>query len=266
MKAIRMCYARILGGCSAGLSREHYISRAVLDQLGAIYIEGLGRTPDGGYSSTSLTAKVLCRSHNSELHRLDTEAGQAFRLLRDLQTSLDVGSPPAPLRTERVDGLLFERWFLKLALGLIASGQIGMRDQNVKIAAVRPGYELTLLKIAFGQQDWPAKWGLYLDSVDGQSFCAPTTKDDSTAEFGAEPLTNAADNTLWGLRVWIRSFPFLLAFGKPDYLESTMHRPGVLVLDDPTQRNANTIELSWGDDGQHHETLHLSRIGTHDAT
>jgi hypothetical protein len=85
----RQCYASALGNCSTGLTREHYISASVLNEVGSsIWIEGTMRTPAAHYPVSALTAKVLCAIHNRQLSDLDTAAAYAFRKMREFQSDL----------------------------------------------------------------------------------------------------------------------------------------------------------------------------------
>ena len=76
------CYLRDVCDCSEQISREHYISRSVLDQLGEIIrVSGAPwLRPDETLSTTieNLTAKILCKRHNEALSPLDAEAGHFF--------------------------------------------------------------------------------------------------------------------------------------------------------------------------------------------
>src|SRR5262249_13219652 len=87
------CYLRGTHDCSNKISREHYISKAVLEQLGRVVrISGASWQPSGKPFETapnSLTAKILCRRHNATLSPLDTEAGRFFSELTDALSDLD---------------------------------------------------------------------------------------------------------------------------------------------------------------------------------
>jgi hypothetical protein len=77
------CYLRNTRDCSEQISREHYISRSVLTQLGEVLrISGAPwLDPDQTLDTTveNLTAKILCKRHNEALSPLDGEAGLFFR-------------------------------------------------------------------------------------------------------------------------------------------------------------------------------------------
>src|SRR5687768_8697358 len=73
------CYAAPLGGCSAVLSDEHFVSFALLEKLckdeRGIFVRGLGGNPAGKWMQPERVAsRVLCTSHNGALEPLDAFA------------------------------------------------------------------------------------------------------------------------------------------------------------------------------------------------
>ena len=75
------CYMSPSRNCSTKISREHYISQAILDQFPVLTVSGLpwqqaGEAPQ--FAPRALTANVLCTRHNSPLSPLDTLAARAF--------------------------------------------------------------------------------------------------------------------------------------------------------------------------------------------
>src|SRR5579872_4971666 len=87
------CYLRETGDCSEQISKEHYISRAVLQQLGEVLrISGVPwLPPEQTFDTTvqNLTAKILCRRHNEALSPLDAEAGIFFSSLTEALLDLN---------------------------------------------------------------------------------------------------------------------------------------------------------------------------------
>ncbi len=153
----RECYAAPLGGCSGGLSREHYISAAVLREVGGkVWIEGAARTPAAAYGVDALAAKVLCRHHNNQLSSLDAVAADAFRIMREFQTAFDAGATRTESQSATVNGYALERWMLKLALGMLAARQLRDPQRDQPTASVRQGYELALLRVLFLGGAWPS--------------------------------------------------------------------------------------------------------------
>ncbi len=60
------CYLASSQNCGGGLSREHYISRALIDQRD-VFVRGMPwqKAEVQRLSPDNLTAKILCRRHNS---------------------------------------------------------------------------------------------------------------------------------------------------------------------------------------------------------
>lgn len=111
----RSCWAYCLGDCQGPLSKEHVISAAVFDET-MLHVEGIQAFGDEPrvVSRASLTARMLCREHNSRLSPLDAEAA---RLSDAIKTARADGAPV----THRVNGVLLERWALKSLVNLLAS-------------------------------------------------------------------------------------------------------------------------------------------------
>ncbi|GAA4553781.1 hypothetical protein [Pseudonocardia xishanensis] len=119
------CYAASSADCSEDLTREHWFSKSILDQIGekTFWVEGLRWQKGPGkkeVSHKSFRSKVLCGRHNEALSALDAEAAEFFGVCARCQD----------LMVSRTPGRLFamfagddiERWMLKVVLGGIASG------------------------------------------------------------------------------------------------------------------------------------------------
>jgi hypothetical protein len=254
----RRCYAELLGGCDK-LSREHYISESVLLDISGgknIWLQGSKRTPEAWLSPSALTAKVLCRHHNSALSRLDASAATVISNLRRYQTSLDNGEEPGS-SSVAVDGSHFELWLLKVAFGLLASDQ--MRPPTSTAGPARMRRHDDTLRVLFGLRPWPRNWGMYFNATVDEQFKAPTLNDGSMSEFGVEPQW--AQSELWALNVWIRSLPLKLCLGRPDNLPPEFFRPSALTLRSQSGHSALTLDLAWGDDGMEHQPVSMDRVG-----
>lgn len=120
------CFLQGYGTCGKRLSREHYISEAVLKQLASgktVALGGLPWQPERTLQSIgigALQARILCEGHNSALSPLDEEAG---RLLRTLDAIDKSHREVAPLSS--FDGQRVERWLLKIICGLVAGQGLG---------------------------------------------------------------------------------------------------------------------------------------------
>ena len=233
----RGCYAGTLSDCSAKLSREHYISRAVLEEIGtAPMLSGL--TFLGGEEkrlpNSALVSKILCDRHNTQLSPLDDEAARALRALRRFEKGNkdSVTSPTDDF--EFVDGPRLEAWMLKTLLGLLAAGLIA--DTGEPVVGVREGAEPALLEVLFRGRAWPEGWGLWVHP--------------SSATFGAAadialgPLI--FEGQVWAVAVEFGPFLFQPALGRPDN-PAAVHRPGALVVLKDQINVQKTLALGWPD-------------------
>lgn len=155
------CYAKHLGGCTHK-SREHFISRSILEIIGPFNIQGFPWLKSGGVgaaSAGSLTATVLCDHHNSSLSTLDFEAA---RFLRHLML-LDSKSTPQQLEeipaTLSIEGTLLEKWLLKTLCGVMASGNFLIDGKA--FGKVQPSEYL--VNLLFSNEPWMKGVGLYAD-------------------------------------------------------------------------------------------------------
>jgi hypothetical protein len=127
--AMEKCYLKSLGSCDGKLSREHLISRSVLEFLygtAGLQISGLPWIERGQSREVpldALTTKCLCRKHNSALAPLDTAALQFFQSIHNF--IMDDKANQSFL----VCGHDIERWLLKTTIAMAVSGNFG--DENV---------------------------------------------------------------------------------------------------------------------------------------
>jgi len=127
---------------------------------GEIEVIGLPHAGPSGVTKVtpkSLTAKFLCKNHNSELASVDTEGTRwiteifdGFNAVRDETLQAD--------RVVQIDGNLVERWIFKIACGMIASGNARL-DFGRVLKTVPP---LEALKVLFGDREFDGDLGLYV--------------------------------------------------------------------------------------------------------
>ncbi len=151
------CYAQILNDCSSKLSREHYVSQAVLDLLGDEHrITNARWLPPGEQSkplaTSALGSRILCEKHNCALSPLDAHARHFFGAL--LWGISD--RPPQQLhRRVTIDAHLLELWLLKACCGAFASGSLLERRRSVPRRI--PDSWVSLL---FSGTDWQPTTGM----------------------------------------------------------------------------------------------------------
>ncbi len=155
------CYLRNTGDCSEQISREHYVSRSVLEKLGRIIaISGAHWLGEGQVLETAvgnLTAKILCKRHNEALSPLDLEAGIFFEALADALIDLDRKTISRKPIFHLASGEALELWLLKVACGHYFG--IGAKD-GVRLDRI---YRIDLSRVqrAFFEREWSARCGLY---------------------------------------------------------------------------------------------------------
>lgn len=95
----RTCYAAPLGGCSGGLTREHYISRSVLVAMGSgpTWIEGAQTLPDNSYPADALSVLLEQVATSATSWRILHRLGLAERQeeIADLESRAQAHSNPS---------------------------------------------------------------------------------------------------------------------------------------------------------------------------
>lgn len=218
------CYLSGFGFCSGRLTREHFVSESVLEQIGggtSVRVGGHHWQPPRTFHAIgigSLTAKVLCKGHNSDLSPLDTVAKNLFELF----TMIDAAPLDAPEHT-LFDGLLFERWLLKSLSGLAAGGNIN--------SGVVPDRWKRLLT----GESWPEKWGLYV--TPGRNVVTAGVLD-------IQPFSNTGTREVTASRFVFADVEFILLLAEPlKGPPSGIRRPRGLIFN--TDVGHRSVEFRW---------------------
>jgi hypothetical protein len=235
------CYAAELGGCSTQISKEHYVSDAILRlvSLGepAVLVRNLvfqspqTLEPRG---ISNLVAKVLCSKHNSDLSRFDC-AGQALFAGMD-QIDSAAGKPDQLPTTIVVNGDDLERWMLKTLCGGIFSGNIPVSGGSLK--SIRP--PKAWLSILFEDGHFPPGQGLYVRAgTPGIVF----STEPSVLKMA---VVSDSNDVVIGFTVWVFNFEFTLVLASlpsncPPTLEYAHHRPKGVVVHGSSKR----IQIEW---------------------
>jgi hypothetical protein len=156
------CYAKILSDCSPELSKEHYVSRSILDLLGDVHvISNVSWLPPGAQSkplpSSALGSKILCKRHNEMLSGIDARAKAFFE---QVLWAFSASSVALPDRRVAVDGDALELWVLKACCGIFASGELLVQGRQTE-------YSLPVewLRILFQAAPWTRNTGLHIRLV-----------------------------------------------------------------------------------------------------
>ncbi len=181
------CWAESLGDCDGGISREHIVSESLFVSS---YVDVKGfewcKEETERIGLASLTKKVLCRRHNSQLSKIDSAAAHAFDILRrQTKLSNDRGKQPEKKYkkiTFSINALALEQWPLKTLINICFGEKYFIGPTSSQQG--RPSDEL--VKIVFGKDRFGAKNGMYvaakaggtLNFTDTISF-SPLLKDNS---------------------------------------------------------------------------------------
>jgi len=163
MNCVEGCWAGSLGNCGGGISREHYVSQCVFPDQ-AIFVQGLDwcLNEPKEIRIETLTAKILCKDHNSALSELDSEAGRAFDSFREF-TRDKIQREKMPyinwaFKQQTIDSRKLERWCLKTLLNFSFG-----RNLIIGPGSHKPGsVPAELARIAFGLEDFTDGRGIYI--------------------------------------------------------------------------------------------------------
>lgn len=197
------CWAFSNGDCSGKLTGEHIISKGIFKENN-IYVKGFDWCINDyqAIGLNSLTKKVLCNKHNSTLSPVDVGGINAINSLErvfSLCNELDLNnSKIINLQIPNIDGHLFERWLLKVAINLIAGSDIILGDMGEE-SGKPPPY---LIDVVFGKLDFSHFMGLYFLISENSHLSANT-------EIAITPLIK--ENRIGGYYFSIFGFDFVLS-------------------------------------------------------
>lgn len=199
------CWAAALGGCDSKTSREHLVSDGLWDGP-RIRVQGLPWCRDEPkiVGRNALTAKILCRSHNSALSPVDTAGRDAFRALANAAKFAD-NRTKITARTWipfhfRIDGQLLERWFLKTLINLVYLRERPLPWSIGGSTHAPPG---VLIDAVFGVRALSKPLGLYGVAVLGEAAVSS-----DKVEF--RPLLTLNGSQIAGGLFFFRGFRYLL--------------------------------------------------------
>lgn len=222
------CYAVHLGDCIGGISKEHYISRSLLELAGkTVQVSGFPwQEPHEPMEIGigALTSRILCSHHNSELSPLD-ETGRIF--LPAVKSSFDeaVGNEIFAHEVFSIDGIKLELWLLKILCGIFAA------SSTVEV----PG---RWIEILFEREPFPEDSGMHIFGEPGSSGWF----------FNLVRVISVQDKKgdIAGAKFGVGGLALLLAFGQPLFSEEgiqSLYRPQSIVI----EKDAHTkrLDFSW---------------------
>lgn len=203
------CYLSPVGSCGTQMTKEHFISRNILERLttSTLRFENAGHF-FGGQETVeigidSFSAKVLCDKHNSALSDLDAAAGTAFSTIEALAknctefANLERGRL---LRFHLCSGLDIERWLIKVYCGLVAAKKIRtLSGRIIEQDTLQPD----LLNALVGTDSLCNPLGLYMHSFAWQ------VRNTEGVSFATIKLTDGSDE-VGGLMLALGLMNFVL--------------------------------------------------------
>src|ERR1039457_6265753 len=168
----KRCWARSLGNCEGKISREHLVSECFFP-VGGVKVKGqswcLDEEKEVGLAS--LTGKIRCQKHNSDLSELDTAIATITETLSEsvklFESRKRVSSRRWRIERYTIDGLLLERWFLKTFINLSVVDNKWIIGEGTHPCGM-PSDDL--VRIAFGLNRFEGNLGLSIASHVGEQF------------------------------------------------------------------------------------------------
>ncbi len=232
------CYLKETSNCSRTITKEHYISRSILQQLGEpISWTGLPWEKPGvevKYGVNSLTSHILCDRHNSALSPLDQLAADAFRALRASSDELNTISVSRRKKWLLVSGEAMELWGYKALCGLYYSS---VAAQSKESLINTYSLDVSRFERALRLRQVDSGCGLYV---------TPNTGERQPCSYA--PLSVIESRRVIGIRMGFAAVEFDIILDPNgvnfDYLNRNFfRRPWLINL--VSQHRRHTIVLSW---------------------
>jgi hypothetical protein len=227
--------------CDEKLTGEH-LSRGIFAQIGQqINVTGAPWLKPGEVRTVGigrLTAKILCKRHNSAFSGVDATASRFFELITDVNINLATASLSRRKQCYILNGEDLEMWAAKVLLGLLHS--------EPKNSALH-GYTVDgdIVKTLIMTARLPPACGLYLSTGLGDKITY------NHKELVVGTITDPNERRLLGLTFRIESIPFdfwmdnsRVNFAKE--ISNKLYRPSSITFEG--RGRSHTIFLSWPSD------------------
>lgn len=234
------CYMAPTENCSKKISKEHYISRAILEQMGELNVAGLPWHANKNpvlYSARDLTANILCTRHNSALSPLDSIAAHAFQAFVSAPSYVTRNLTPGRAQHYLVSGDGLQLWLIKLLAGLFYGGIASAEGERLlKARDINTG---ALIRALSGAGLEPGA-GLYISQSVGEM---------PRKAIHVAPYTDTATNHVAGLRVNFGTILIEAFLTRPPeegvrrMTAAGRYKPSVIDFNGPT-RDARVV-LTW---------------------
>lgn len=234
------CYMAATANCSRTISREHYISEAILERFDRLHVSGMPWQAKGEkrvFPANALAANILCERHNSALAPIDELGLRAFdAVVAGCDYALS-GRHSGRIQHHLISGEGIELWLYKLLAGIhfggIAAAECGLLRDTCSFPLEELVATLTVGKT-------PPKSSLWIASNVGLA---------ERGQIAVGPLIDVARNRNIGVQVHFGPIQFeaTLVAAPLSLTEEAMHavrkRPRVVDIVGPA-RDARIV-LTW---------------------
>ena len=128
------CYLKHTKDCSEQISREHFISRSVLEITKTFGLQGLPwQDPSEevlNYGIENLASRILWERHNSALSPLDAMAARTYKIIMQIRDELAKPTQYSRGRWFIASGEALELWTIKILCGLFFSKIAATTDRQ----------------------------------------------------------------------------------------------------------------------------------------
>ena len=231
----KKCLFSYRRSCSPKITREHYISQSVLRLLNNVGLKNLkvsGLRASSEFKSIAirnLTAKILCKTHNSMFSRLD---GEIARFAKAIQSHFEFGEDKEYLFC----GHDIERWLFKVAMGMYF-GKIFDAPFDDRFLRSRSFLDCMIVPVAGNKVGgrYVAKLGEYIEL--------------DYVEFSVQSWNLKRTGNFCGITFCFFGIPLTLFFHGDKSIErgakilNSQFRPHVLILNG--HHKTTRIWLSW---------------------
>jgi len=237
------CWAKDLGGCCNTKSGEHYISKYLWD-TDKIVVKGLRSDEAKEIGINSLTANVLCSTHNSNLSSVDTGMKEIKDTIQEFYRFYGARKKIGSKNLDNfiklnINGKILERWCIKFVIGLFYAVGKNSYWHETNTPPLNP--PLNIVKAVFGLNTLEKPLGLYSDYIVGD--IQRNKYADRTCEF----LNHSTGGVVGakidfdGLRllIWLKSEDVDFSLFK--YGEKLIYRPQKFLFKDAKQ----ALKFQW---------------------
>ncbi len=236
------CYLNHTGDCSAKISKEHYISHAVLRSIrGRLVVHGAPWLPAGvskQINAKVLVSKILCERHNRCLSPLDDAVGKLFETIAMIYNDFRQGSELKTTSWHLSSGEMLELWGMKVIFGLYHS-RIASSNRSPLLNSYLLDPTKLVQALASGHLQDPC--GLYVDTA--------RVKQTQTVRPGvlAIPIGTHEPPKIGGVQIGIHGLEFDIIFDpsavQQKRIKQSDYRPRYLTFRRALRRH--TIVLTW---------------------